>query len=167
MGFDLEVAPGETVALVGANGSGKTTALRALGGALPLDAGEVTLDGRPLAGLGLEGLARAGIVRTLQRTATFGNLTVLESALVGAALRASDSGPVRSLVATPKARAEARRRRRVALEALRTVGLDGLADTRAELLDGFQRRLLMIAAALAARPRLLLLDEPSAGAGTV
>jgi branched-chain amino acid transport system permease protein len=164
-GLDLEVAAGETVALVGANGSGKTTALRALAGALPLDAGEVALDGRLLAGLGLEGLARAGIVRTLQRTATFGNLTVLENALVGAGLRASDSGPVRSLVATPKARADARRAQGVALEALRTVGLDRLADTRAELLDGFHRRLLMIAAALATRPRLLLLDEPSAGAG--
>jgi branched-chain amino acid transport system ATP-binding protein/branched-chain amino acid transport system permease protein len=164
-GLDLEVEAGETVALVGANGSGKTTALRALAGALSLDAGEVTLDGRPLAGLGLEGLARAGIVRTLQRTATFGNLTVLENALVGAGLRASYSGPVRSLVATPKARADARRTQGVAMQALRTVGLDRLADTRAELLDGFHRRLLMIAAALATRPRLLLLDEPSAGVG--
>ena len=105
-------------------------------------------------------------MRTLQRTATFGSLTVLENALVGAGLRARDSGPVRSLVATPKARADARRTRGAAMEALRTVGLERFADTRAELLDGFQRRLLMIAAALATRPRLLLLDEPSAGAGT-
>src|SRR6266508_881019 len=103
--------------------------------------------------------------RALQRTATFGNLTVLENALVGAGLRARHSGPVRLLVATPKARAEARRSREAAIEALRTVGLDRLADVYAELLDGFQRRLLMIAAALATRPRLLLLDEPSAGAG--
>jgi ABC-type branched-subunit amino acid transport system ATPase component len=104
-------------------------------------------------------------VRTLQRTATFGSLTVLENALVGAGLRTSHSGPARSLVATPKSRAEARRTQGAAMEALRTVGLDSLADTRAELLDGFQRRLLMIAAALATRPRVLLLDEPSAGAG--
>jgi ABC-type branched-subunit amino acid transport system ATPase component len=164
-GLDLEVAPGEAVALVGANGSGKTTALRALAGALPLDVGEIALDGRPLA-LGPEGLAQAGIVRTLQRTATFGSLTVLENALVGAGLRARYSGPLRSLVATPKARADARRLRAAAMESLRTVGLERVADTRAELLDGFQRRLLMIAAALATRPRLLLLDEPSAGAGT-
>jgi branched-chain amino acid transport system ATP-binding protein/branched-chain amino acid transport system permease protein len=164
-GLDLEVAPGETVALVGANGSGKTTVLRALSGALPLDAGEIALDGRPLTALRPEALAQAGIVRTLQRTATFGNLTVLENALVGAGLRACHSGPVRSLVATPKARAEARRSREAAIEALRTVGLDRLSDVHAELLDGFQRRLLMIAAALATRPRLLLLDEPSAGAG--
>jgi branched-chain amino acid transport system permease protein len=164
-GLDLEVARGEAVALVGANGSGKTTALRALAGALPLDAGEIALDGRPLA-LGPEGLAHAGIVRTLQRTATFGSLTVLENVLVGAGLRARYSGPLRSLVATPKARADARSSRAAAMEALRTVGLERFADTRAELLDGFQRRLLMIAAALATRPRLLLLDEPSAGAGT-
>jgi branched-chain amino acid transport system ATP-binding protein/branched-chain amino acid transport system permease protein len=164
-GLDLEVAPGEAVALVGANGSGKTTVLRALAGALPLDAGEIALDGRPVTALRPEVLAQAGIVRTLQRTATFGSLTVLENALVGAGLRTRHSGPVRSLVATPKARAERRRTRETATEALRTVGLDRLADTRAELLDGFRRRLLMIAAALATGPRLLLLDEPSAGAG--
>lgn len=166
-GFDLEVAPGETVALVGANGSGKTTALRALAGALPLDAGEVSFDGRPLALSSPEQLAHEGIVRTLQRTSTFGSLTALENALVGAGLRASDSGALRVLVATPKARAEARRLQRVAMDALRAVRLDAHAGTRADLLDGFQQRLLMLASVLATRPRLLLLDEPSAGATAV
>jgi branched-chain amino acid transport system ATP-binding protein/branched-chain amino acid transport system permease protein len=163
-GLDLEVGAGETVALVGANGSGKTTALQALAGALPLDAGEIALDGRPLEAVGPERLAQAGVVRTLQRTATFGSLTALENAIVGAGLRARHGGTLRSLVATPKARAEARTTRRVAMEALRTVNLEAHAHTRAELLDGFQQRLLMLAAALATRPRLLLLDEPSAGA---
>ncbi|HEY3186527.1 MAG TPA: ATP-binding cassette domain-containing protein [Solirubrobacteraceae bacterium] len=162
-GFDLDVQPGEAVALVGANGSGKTTALRAAGGALALDAGEVLLDGRPI-GRGSTELARAGVVRTLQRTAVFGSLTALETVLVGAALHARHSGPLRSVTATPKARAEAPRLRAAAMDALREVGLDDVADEPAEHLDGFQRRRLMLAAALAARPRLLLLDEPSAGA---
>lgn len=163
-GLDLDVSPGETVALVGANGSGKTTALRAVSGALPLDAGGVALDGRPLAGRGPEELAGLGIVRTLQRTAVFGSMTALENVLVGAGLRAAAGGPVRTLVATPKARAAARAARATALGALRAVGLGDHAATRADLLDGFQQRLLMLAAALAAGPRLLLLDEPSAGA---
>jgi branched-chain amino acid transport system permease protein len=163
-GLDLEVGAGETVAVVGANGSGKTTALRALAGALPLDAGEIALDDRPLGTFGPERLAQAGVVRTLQRTATFGSLTALENAIVGAGLRARYGGALRSLVATPKARAESRTTHGIAMDALRAVKLEAHAHTRAELLDGFQQRLLMIAAALATRPRLLLLDEPSAGA---
>ena len=163
-GFDLDVGPGETVALVGANGSGKTTALRALAGALPLDAGRILLDGKPLPGVDPATLAMAGAVRTLQQTATFSTLTALESALVGAGLHARHSGPVRSLTATPKARAEAKALRRAALEALRSVRLENEAWQPAGLLDGFQQRLLMLAAALATGPRLLLLDEPSAGA---
>jgi branched-chain amino acid transport system permease protein len=163
-GLDLEVAAGEAVALVGANGSGKTTALRALAGALPLDRGEVSLDSKPVSGLGPAALAGAGVVRTLQQTSTFSTLTALENALVGAGLHARTSGPLRSLTATPKARAEARVLRSAALEALRVVRLEDHADRQAGLMDGFQQRLLMLAAAIATRPRLLLLDEPSAGA---
>jgi ABC-type branched-subunit amino acid transport system ATPase component len=163
-GFDLDVAPGEAVALVGANGSGKTTALRALGGALELDAGEILVDGRP-AGAGPAERARAGVLRTLQRTSTFRGLSALESVVVGAALHAPDGGALRAIAATPRARAQAAVTRGEALDVLRRVGLEPVADERAETLDGFQQRLLMLAAALAARPRVLLLDEPSAGAG--
>jgi branched-chain amino acid transport system permease protein len=163
-GLDLDVGHGETVALVGANGSGKTTALRALAGALPLDAGEIRLDGRSVTGQGASELASAGIVRTLQRTATFSTLTALESAVVGASLHARHGGAFRALAATPKSRAEARELRAAAFEALRMVRLDAVADAPAARLDAWQQRRLMLAAALAARPRLLLLDEPSAGA---
>jgi ABC-type branched-subunit amino acid transport system ATPase component len=163
-GFALEVAAGEAVALVGANGSGKTTALRALAGAVPLDSGEIVLDGRSCTGWSPVEMAEAGVVRTLQRTAMFGSLTSLENVVVGAALRARHSGALRIVTATPKSRAEARKLQSAALDALGRVGLDDLADTEGELLDGFQRRLLMLASALATQPRLLLLDEPSAGA---
>jgi branched-chain amino acid transport system permease protein len=162
-GFDLDIEPGEAIAIVGANGSGKTTALRALGGAVVLDGGEILLDGTPVVG-GPHELARAGVVRTLQRTAVFDSLTALESVIVGAALHAPHSGPVRAVAATPKARADAPRLRGAALEALGEVGLDEVADEPVDHLDSFQRRRLMLAAALAARPRLLLLDETSAGA---
>jgi branched-chain amino acid transport system ATP-binding protein/branched-chain amino acid transport system permease protein len=162
--FGFDVAPGEAVGLVGANGSGKTTALRALAGAVTLDSGEIRLDGRLLHAAGPAETAEAGIVRTLQRTATFGSLTVLESAIVGASLHARYDGPFRSLAATPKSRAEARRIGKAALDALGLVGLDHLAPVPAAEIDGFRQRLLMLAAAYATTPRLLLLDEPSAGA---
>jgi branched-chain amino acid transport system permease protein len=163
-GLDLAVAPGEVVGLVGANGSGKTTALRALAGAVTLDAGEILIEGRRLEATSPVKAAEAGVLRTLQRTSTFGSLTVLENAIVGASLHSRAGGAVRVLVATPKSRAEAREIRAEALDALRVVGLKDLAAEPAERLDGFRQRLLMLAAALAARPRVLLLDEPSAGA---
>ena len=109
-------------------------------------------------------LAEAGVVRTLQQTSTFSTLTALESALVGAGLQARSSGALRTVASTPSARAESRALRAAALEALSFVGLAEQAWRPAALLDGFQQRLLMLAAALATRPRVLLLDEPSAGA---
>jgi len=131
---------------------------------LLLDAGELELDGRSVAGHGPVELASAGVVRTLQRTATFGTLTALECAVVGASLHARQSGAFRALASTPKSRAEARELREAGLDSLRRVRLERVADLPAAQLDGFQQRRLMLAAALAARPRLLLLDEPSAGA---
>src|SRR5581483_11459486 len=136
----------------------------ALAGAVPLDAGAISLDGRPVAGRPPAELAAAGVIRTLQRTATFESLTALECAIVGASLHARHGGPFRSVAATPKSRAEARGLRAAATAALEAVGLESQADVPASRLDGFQQRRLMLAAALAARPRLLLLDEPSAGA---
>jgi branched-chain amino acid transport system ATP-binding protein/branched-chain amino acid transport system permease protein len=163
-GFDLHVERGECVAIVGANGSGKTTALRALCGVMPVDEGEVLLDDRPPPAPAPRAWVDAGVVCTLQGTAIFRSLTALESAMVGAALHRRFGGPIRTLAATPKSRAEARDVRARSLEALRFVGLGDAADEPAELLDSHSQRLLMLASALAAEPRVLLLDEPSAGA---
>jgi ABC-type branched-subunit amino acid transport system ATPase component/ABC-type branched-subunit amino acid transport system permease subunit len=163
-GFDLRIERGECVAIVGANGSGKTTALRALSGVMPVDDGQVLLNEslppRPAPSAWVD----AGIVCTLQSTSVFRSLTALENTLVGASLHRRFGGPFRALAATPKSRAEARETRARSLEALRFVGLGDVADVRAELLDSHRQRLLMFASALAAEPRVLLLDEPSAGA---
>ena len=163
-GFDLHVARSECVAIVGANGSGKTTALRALCGVMPVDEGEVLLNDRPPPSPAPGGWVDAGIVCTLQGTAVFRSSTALENAMVGAALHRRFGGPFRTLAATPKARVEARDVRAQSLEALRFVGLGDAADEPVELLDSHSQRLLMLASALAAEPRVLLLDEPSAGA---
>jgi branched-chain amino acid transport system ATP-binding protein len=154
------------VAIVGANGSGKTTALRALSGTMPVDQGEILLDERLPPQPAPSAWVDAGIICTLQGTSVFGSLTALENALVGASLHRRFGGPFRALAATPKSRAEAKTVQAQALQALRFVGLHGVAGERAELLDGHRQRLLMFASALAAEPRVLLLDEPSAGATT-
>jgi len=162
--FDLDVEPGAITALVGPNGSGKTTALRLLAGTVAPDLGEVLLDGSPLPRGSQRTRARAGIVRTLQATQVFGGLSVLENARVGAGLHLPATGLARSLVATPRARAISRVSRGTAVAALREVGLDGDAERAAGHLTATDQRLVMLAAALAASPRVLLVDEPSAGA---
>jgi branched-chain amino acid transport system permease protein len=161
---DLEVPGGSIHALIGPNGSGKTTALRILSGAIERDDGTVTLGRDELSETGLEDRVRRGIVATLQATAVFSDLTVLENALVGARLRSRHDSVGRAALATPKARAEARAARDAALSALEAVGLRQALSARADELPGAAQRRLMIGAALATRPRVLLLDEPTAGA---
>jgi ABC-type branched-subunit amino acid transport system ATPase component/ABC-type branched-subunit amino acid transport system permease subunit len=161
---DLELPGGTVHALIGPNGSGKTTVLRILSGAVPQDAGTVAIDGADLGESGLEYRVQRGIVGTLQATAVFGGLTVLENALVGARLRVPHASVARAVFATPRARKDARAAREVALHALEVVGLCAMAELRADELSGAAQRRLMIAAALATRPRVVLLDEPTAGA---
>jgi branched-chain amino acid transport system permease protein len=162
-GLDLELAGGTITALIGPNGSGKTTALRLLSGTLSPDSGRITLDGRSL-DAGARERALAGVVRTLQPTSVFGELTALGNVLVGAGLRSRDGGFLRTVFATPRARRDAGQREGRALAALEEVGLAGAAGVRASELPGSEQRLLMLASALAAGPRVLLVDEPSAGA---
>jgi branched-chain amino acid transport system permease protein len=163
-GLSLELEGGRISALVGPNGSGKTTALRLVSGALEPDEGSVVLDGRPLPVHERE-RALAGVVRTLQGTAIFPRLTALENALVGAAVRAHPVGPFRTVFATPQARAAGARARAQASAALELAGLEGAANEPASQLDAGEARALMLANALATEPRVLLVDEPAAGAG--
>jgi branched-chain amino acid transport system permease protein len=164
--LDLELSPGSVHALIGPNGSGKTTALNLLVGRLRPDQGTVAVGGEALDGLTTRARALHGIVGTRQTTEIFSDLTVLESVLVGAGLRRRHSGAFRTLFATPKARREAAAARRRALSALGFVGLEGELERPSSELSAHGQRLLMLASALATEPRVLLLDEPAAGAGT-
>jgi branched-chain amino acid transport system permease protein len=165
--LDLEVKPGSVHALIGPNGSGKTTALKVIAGELRMDTGSVSLDGEELTGLSRRGRALRGVVGTQQTTAVFSELTVLENALVGAGLHRRYAGPFRTFFRTPKARAEEQQTGRRALAALALVGLEDQADRPAAELTAHEHRLLMLASALATEPRVLLLDEPAAGASTL
>jgi branched-chain amino acid transport system permease protein len=165
--LDLELAPGSVHALIGPNGSGKTTALKAMAGELHADEGTVALGEEELTGLPQRGRVEHGVVGTQQTTAVFPDLTALENALVGAGLRSRHTGPFRTFFRTPKARAEELRAERKALAALALVGLDTFADRPASELSAHEQRLLMLASALATEPRILLLDEPAAGASAV
>ncbi len=164
-GLTLELARGEVTALVGPNGSGKTTALRLVAGSAPPDAGRVQLAGRDVTDTPTAERVRLGLARTLQATSTFTELTALESVLVGRSVRRRYPGAVRTAVATPRARAEQAAAETAALKALALVGLEEFADTPALELTTSQRRLVALAAALASEPQALLVDELASGAG--
>jgi branched-chain amino acid transport system ATP-binding protein/branched-chain amino acid transport system permease protein len=163
---DLELEPGTIHALIGPNGSGKTTALRLLAGDLLPDSGSVRLGGSSLDRADQRARAQRGVVGTEQTTSIFAELTVLESALVGVGLRRRYGGAPRTLLATPKARAEAELVGRRARGALQFVGLLNKSDLPAGELSAHEQRLLMLASAIATEPRALLLDEPAAGASS-
>jgi ABC-type branched-subunit amino acid transport system ATPase component len=158
---DLELAPSRVHALIGPNGSGKTTALKALVGELVPDEGTVRVNGTELSGPPRARVLQ-GVVGTQQATAVFPELTALQNALVGAGLRLEHEGPFRTVFRTPKARADERLAEQKALGALELVGLHD-PDRPAAELTAHEQRLLMVAAALATEPRVLLLDEPAAG----
>jgi branched-chain amino acid transport system permease protein len=164
-GLSLELARGETIALIGPNGSGKTTALRLISGASVADAGSIELTGADVTSATTADRVRLGIARTLQTTSAFTELTALENVLVGRGVRRRYGGLVRTAVATPRARREAEAAEAAALQALALVGLEHAADRPAPELTSSQRRLLALAAALATEPDVLLVDELAAGAG--
>ena len=161
-GVSVSVLPGTIHAVIGPNGSGKTTFLNVLSGAYTPDTGSVKLLGQELMGERPSAIAVAGMSRTFQNIRLYKSLSVIENVMVGGACRAPGS-LFSILLGTAKCRDEERGIRSDALKALAFVGLAELADRPADSLAYAQQRLLEIARAVATRPKLLLLDEPAAG----
>lgn len=174
--LDLAVEPGQTISVIGPNGAGKTTLFNLITGLDQADAGAVRLDGAPIAGLSPERVAARGLARTFQHGRVFANLSVLDNVLVGAHTRMRavrprlpGIGPLAeltlALVRPGAVRAEEQALRDEARDILALFGerLLPRLDQPAYSLSYANRRRLEIARALALRPRLLLLDEPTAG----
>jgi ABC-type branched-subunit amino acid transport system ATPase component/ABC-type branched-subunit amino acid transport system permease subunit len=158
----LELSPGEIHGLIGPNGSGKTTTLNAICGFARPQSGRVLVGGRALP-MGVPAVrAAAGIARTFQTPRIVGEASVLENVMVGGAILGRAT-MAETLLALPRHRRDEAALRSRALEALTVVGLDGLAEVRADRLQHSELRFVEIARALMARPRFLLLDEPAAG----
>jgi branched-chain amino acid transport system permease protein len=159
---DLVIPERTIVGLIGPNGAGKTTFFNVITGLLPPDSGQIRFDGQDIVGLRPNAIVGRGIARTFQSIRLFQNMTVLENILVGehCRLQASVAGAV---IRPARVVAEEARARDRARELLAFVGLGTKeADLARNLPYGDQRR-LEIARALATEPRLLLLDEPTAG----
>ena len=158
----LTAAPRQVTGIIGPNGAGKTTLLNVLCGFVRPAAGAVRFDGRDLTRLPTSRLAALGIARTLQGGGLFSGLSVLENVMVGATPHAR-AGFWSALFGLPRSDADERALRERALTALERVGVADLAGHRPETLAHGPRKRVALARALAARPRLLLLDEPASG----
>jgi branched-chain amino acid transport system ATP-binding protein len=151
----FSVAAGEFLALIGPNGAGKSTCFNVINGQLAPDGGTVRFDGSEIAGLPPREICRRGVARTFQVAATFGSMTVGENVQMALIARAREAyGLWRAARSYHRARV---------LELLRQVGMDEAADRPcSELAYGDVKR-VELAIALASEPRLLLMDEPTAG----
>lgn len=180
-GVSLEVADGETVSVIGPNGAGKTTLFNLITGVEQPDQGAILLDGEPIQGLPSPRIAALGVARTFQNGRVFGNLSVLENVLVGAHARlgiaaAGDArlgagvvGAVREVLAAVAQPRRVREQEAALVEEAREIlaifgdRLLPRLHQPAYSLSYANRRRTELARALALRPRILLLDEPTAG----
>ncbi len=167
--LDLVVNEGEIVSVIGPNGAGKTTLFNLITGIYRPDAGEILLDGHDLVGLAAHKITKLGVARTFQTLRLFLNMTVKEN-VMAAQYGRTKAGVLRSVLRTPGQRREEREIHARAEEKLGFFGqrLMGYRwNQPAYSLSYANRRRLEIARAMAAEPRVLLLDEPAAGMNPV
>jgi len=155
----IELRHGEVHALIGPNGAGKTTLINLLSGNFAPSSGSIRFDGREIAGLAADRVARLGIARSYQRTTVFRDFSAFENCRLAAQARLPSSMRFIRPALSNRALAETARR------SLALVGLEGAAGRLASALSHGEQRQLEIAMTLAMEPKVLLLDEPLAGMG--
>lgn len=158
----FSVQEGQIFTVIGPNGAGKSTMFKLIGCFMKPTTGEVIFGGRSLQGVAAHDAARLGVVRTFQETTIFREMTTLETVRTAFHLQCKATG-LGAFFNTKQAREDERAAHQSALEILKLLKLDHVKDEPAKNLPHGYLRALGIAMALAARPRLLLLDEPFAG----
>lgn len=164
-GVSMSVEEGSIRGLIGPNGSGKTTFINLVSGLLPATSGEVIFQGATISGLPAKDITRLGIARTFQMARIMERMTCIDNVMAGRYCRTkTDLFGTYFRIPFTRSKQESDIRAR-SLELLEFVGLESFADRQASDLVWVQRQLLQIARALATEPKLLLLDEPTAGMG--
>jgi branched-chain amino acid transport system ATP-binding protein len=159
---DFTIPEGSIVSLIGPNGAGKTTFFNMLTGVYKPTEGQIVFDGTDVTGKPPHAITELGVGRTFQNIRLFQQMTALENTLVGMHSRLK-GGIVSSVLGTPRLRREEREARRRARELLSFCGLPGRDEQMARNLSYGDQRRLEVSRALATEPKLLLLDEPTAG----
>ena len=160
--LSLDVREGEVLSLIGPNGAGKTTAFNAITGYLAPAAGEIIFENKKINGKKADEIAALGLVRTFQKTSLFAGRSALQNILIGLHLRSKQT-PFAILLGLSSV---AREERELEIEAKRILKFIGLEERPNELAGALaygEQRLLEVAIALAAKPKLLMLDEPVSG----
>lgn len=160
--IDIEVKENAIQSIIGPNGAGKTTFFNCITGFYTPEDGEILLDGRNITGLSPDRVAHLGISRTYQNIRLFKNMTSVENILVGMHPHLK-SGLIGGIIRDPRTRKEEKEAVEEARRILQFVGLKGKGDLMAKNLPYGEQRRLEIARALASKPKVLLLDEPTAG----
>jgi branched-chain amino acid transport system ATP-binding protein len=160
--LDLEIEPRSIVSVIGPNGAGKTTLFNCIAGWYRIDGGELTFEDHPISKLRRDQIARLGIARTYQNIRLFAGMSVIDNVLVGRH-HFLQAGWIASVLRTPAVRLEEAKAYDEALRILRFVGLESDHRGQSSKLPYGDQRRLEIARALATEPKLLMLDEPTAG----
>jgi len=161
-GLELELLPGEILALIGPNGAGKTTTFNLIAGVFSPSAGSITLGGVRIDGMPVHQIAALGLMRTFQHNMPFAGMSLTDNILVGRHTRLRAS-LLDILLGRRRFREEEAAARRRAAELVALVGLREEVDRDVSALPFGEGRLLELARALAGEPRIVLLDEPAAG----
>lgn len=164
-GADFTIDKNSITALIGPNGSGKTTTLNLITGYIKPDSGRVLFENRNITGLSPDNVSNSGISRTFQLIRLFPKMTVMENMLL--AMKDPGETVLNSLIRTRKSRLREKENENKAYELLKFVNLHVKVNELAQNLSYGQQKLLEIARALASNPKLLLLDEPAAGVNPV
>jgi branched-chain amino acid transport system ATP-binding protein len=161
--FDLEMESGELIGLIGPNGSGKTTVFNMLSGFYEPTEGSIYFDGGDITGLRPDQIAGRGIIRVFQNGRLFQSMTALENVLMGCHMQLLASSPIAAVLHTPGYLRRDAEARASCMTMLEDLGLAEVAHERIGALPFGTQRRVEVARALAARPKLLLLDEPMTG----
>jgi len=160
--LDFYIPEGAIASIIGPNGAGKTTFFNCITGFYEIDEGEILFNDARLNGRSPDQIARAGISRTYQNIRLFNNMSAIENIMVGQEPHLKSSW-IGAILGLPSTRQEDELTEERALELLRFVGLEGKGDMLSKNLSYGDQRRLEIGRALASQPKLILLDEPTAG----